>query len=254
MTATAATVYHENPRLTADLGRLGAVVLVAEESNVERRHLAENLAADRYTIRCADCREKALAVLGTDPPVDIAVIDVNGQTLDLIDAVRSGDGLAGRVDPQVPILVLTSRVEELDRIRLLDRGGDDVLARPYSYPELRARVAALLRRADARRAPWLLRAGTLAMDLASRTVRVAGHSVKLTGTEYALLRTLVADPGRVFTRAELLATVWGMHTSSRTVDSHVHRLRRKLTAAGSDAQIELIWGVGYRVQVPGHEG
>ena len=154
----------------------------------------------------------------------------------------------------MPILVLTSRVEELHRIRLLDRGGDDVLAKPYSYPELRARIAALLRRADARRTPRLLRAGTLAIDLASRVVRVAGHPVALTATEYALLRTLVADPARVFTRTELLRTVWGMHTSSRTVDSHVHRLRRKLTAADSDAQIELVWGVGYRVQVPGHDG
>ena len=87
MTATAAIVHHDNPCPTANPGRPRPVVLVAEESDVERCYLADNLAADGYTIRIADCREKALASLVAVPPVDIAVIDVNGQTLDLIDAV-----------------------------------------------------------------------------------------------------------------------------------------------------------------------
>jgi DNA-binding response OmpR family regulator len=232
-----------------------AVVLVAEESETERSFLAENLAADGYTVRVADSREKALAVLATVPPVEIAVIDVNGQTLAVIDAVRNGTGLAGQIDPQVPIVALTSRVEELHRIRLLDRGGDDVLAKPYSYPELRARIAAVLRRADARRSPRLLRAGKLTVDLTATTARVGERTLDLTNTERRLLRTLAAEHPRVLTRAELLRMVWSRTDhSTRTVDTHVHRLRRKLASAGSDAWIELVWGLGYRLTLPDDAG
>ena len=105
----------------------------------------ENLTADGYEVRTADSREQALARLSLQQP-DVIVVDVNGQTLGLIDAIRAGDGLAGHVDPTTPLIVLTARVDELHNIRVLDRGGDDVLAKPYSYPELRARLAALLRR------------------------------------------------------------------------------------------------------------
>ena len=137
------------------------------------------------------------------------VLDVNGNTLGLIDAVRSGDGVAGRVDPNIPMIVLSARVDELHRIRVLDRGCDDVLAKPFSYPELRARIAAVLRRADARRAPRLLRVGALSLDPVARTVRVGGRPVELTGKEYELLRTLASDPTRVFTREDVLRGVWG---------------------------------------------
>jgi DNA-binding response OmpR family regulator len=115
-------------------------VLVVEEDDVARSFLAENLEADRFRVRIADSREKALAILSVQQP-DVIVVDVNGKTLDLIDAIRNGDGLAGRVDPDTPLIVLTTRVDEVQRIRVLDRGGDDVLAKPYSYPELRARIA-----------------------------------------------------------------------------------------------------------------
>ena len=117
-------------------------VLVVEEDDVARSFLADNLKADRYQVRTADSREKALAILSVQQP-DVIVVDVNGQTLDLIDAIRDGDGLAGGVDPDTPLIVLTTRVDELHRIRVLDRGGDDVLAKPYSYPELRGFISSL---------------------------------------------------------------------------------------------------------------
>jgi DNA-binding response OmpR family regulator len=132
----------------------------------------------------------------------VIVVDVNGNTLGLIDAVRSGDGFAGRVDPNIPMIVLSARVDELHRIRVLDRGCDDVLAKPFSYPELRARIAAVLRRADARRAPRLLRVGALSVDPVARIVRVGGQPVELTGKEYELLRTLASDPTRVLTKVK----------------------------------------------------
>jgi DNA-binding response OmpR family regulator len=127
-------------------------LLVAEEDGVARAFLADNLTADGYDVWTADSKEKALAILSVRQPTAI-VVDVNGKTLDPIDVVRAGDGLADRVDPDTPMIVLTARVDELNRIRVLDRGGDDVLAKPYSYPELRARVAALLRRARPARRP-----------------------------------------------------------------------------------------------------
>lgn len=225
-------------------------VLVIEEDEVAREFLADNLALDRYTVRTADSREKGLAILSVDQP-DVIVVDVNGQTLDLIDAVRTGDGLAGRVDPDTPLIVLTARVDELHRIRALDRGGDDVLAKPYSYPELRARIAALLRRARARRAPRVLHVGELRIDITSRAVQFRESELALPSKEYELLRTLASEPSRVFTREELLRTVWGQsYGSSRTLDSHACRLRRRLCDAGAEGLLRNIWGVGYRLADP----
>lgn len=226
-------------------------VLVAEEDDVARVFLAENLTADGYEVRTADSREQALARLSVQQP-DVIVVDVNGQTLGLIDAIRAGDGLAGHVDPTTPLIVLTARVDELHSIRVLDRGGDDVLAKPYSYPELRARLAALLRRARASHAPRLLRVGDLRIDLAARTVEIRGHRVELPAKEYELLRTLAREPTRVFTREELLRDVWGhAHGGrTRTLDSHACRLRRRLADAGGDGVLQTIWGVGYRLADP----
>jgi len=131
---------------------------------------------------------------------------------------------------------------------VLDRGADDVLAKPFSYPELRARLAAVLRRADRRRAPRLLRVGELTVDVVARTVRVAELTVELSGKEYELLRTLAREPSRVFTREELLRIVWGRgYGGSRTLDSHAYRLRRKLTTAGSGPLVQSVWGIGYRL-------
>jgi DNA-binding response OmpR family regulator len=170
-------------------GDVDPTVLVVDEDDIVRSFLADNLEADRYRVRTADSREKALAILSVQQP-DVIVVDVNGKTLDLIDAIRSGDGLAGRVDPDTPLIVLTTRVDELHRIRVLDRGGDDVLAKPYSYPELRARITALLRRARARRAPRMLRVGQLTIDLAARIVEIEENRLELPAKEYELLRTL----------------------------------------------------------------
>ena len=223
-------------------------MLVAEEDDVARVFLAENLTADGYEVRTADSREQALARLSVVQP-DVIVVDVNGNTLGLIDAIRTGDGLAGALDPATPLIVLTARVDELHRIRVLDRGGDDVLAKPYSYPELRARLAALLRRARASHAPRLLRVGQLKIDLAARTVELRGNRIDLPAKEYELLRALAREPTRVFTREELLRDVWGhAHDArTRTLDSHACRLRRRLVDAGGEGVLQAIWGVGYRL-------
>jgi DNA-binding response OmpR family regulator len=222
-------------------------VLVAEEDVVVRSFLADNLVADRYRVRTADSREQALAILSVEQP-DVVVVDVNGKTLGLIDAIRSGDGLAGRVDPDTPLMILTARVDELHRIRLLDRGGDDVLAKPFSYPELRSRIAALLRRAHARRAPRVLRVGELTINLGGRIAQIGDTRLELPAKEYELLCTLAREPTRVFTREELLRALWGgAYGRSRTLDSHAYRLRRRLEEPGGEGLLRNVWGVGYRL-------
>ena len=118
-----------------------STILVAEEHDATRAFLADNLAADGYRVLIAPDRAKALALLSTAHP-DLILVDVNGQTLALLDAIRSGEGLAGRVDPDTPLIVLSRDADRLQRIRVLERGGDDVVRKPFAYPELRARIAA----------------------------------------------------------------------------------------------------------------
>ena len=223
-------------------------ILLADEDGAARAFLATNLTADGYLVGAAEDRSKAIALLSVDQP-DLIIADLNGQTLELLDAVRSGDGLAGHVDPDTPIIVLSERPDDLHRIRVLERGGDDIIAKPVSYPELRARVAAVLRRAERSRRPRQLRVGSLTIDVGARQVRIGDEPVELSAKEYELLVALANDPHRVFTREELLRNVWGYRTPSRTVDSHAYRLRQKLSAHRERLIIN-VWGVGYRLCDP----
>jgi DNA-binding response OmpR family regulator len=221
------------------------IVLIAEHESQAREFLADNLQADGYRSVCAADGDAALELLAG--PLDALIVDVNGDTLSVIDAVRSESLPAA--DPQLPILVLTSESGELHRTRLLERGADDVLGKPYSYPELRARLGALLRRAHARRNPQVMRAGSLRLDVRSRRAWVGGTEIEgLTGKEYELLMALIADPERVFTREELLRSVWGLgsYARTRTLDSHAARLRARLRIGG-ERFIHNVWGVGYRL-------
>jgi DNA-binding response OmpR family regulator len=196
-------------------------------------------------------RTKALALLSTSNP-DLILVDVNGQTLELLDAIRSGEGLAGRADPDTPLIVLSREADRLQRIRVLERGGDDIVRKPFAYPELRARIGAVLHRSALRRSARILRAGPIVIDLRSREVRVGERPVELSAKEYDLLITLAGEPSRVFTRAELMRAVWGPRTfgHTRTLDSHASRLRRKLCGEGDEKLVINVWGVGYRLLDP----
>ena len=224
------------------------LILVVEEDPATRAFLASNLTADGYEVVVAETRRHAIALLAAHRP-QLVLVDINGYTLGLLDAVRNGDGLAGEVDPETPIIVLTARADELARVRVFDRGGDDVVSKPFSYPELRGRVRALLRRSyEPRHAP-VARVGTITVDHRTREVRVGEQRVVLAAKEFALLQALIADPTRVFTKHELMRDVWGYRgeTRSRTVDSHAARLRKKLDAAGAGRRTVIcVWGVGYR--------
>ena len=221
------------------------LILLAEEDAAIRAFLAFELTADGYEILEAESRRHALALLARSDPA-LVLADVNGETLGLLDAIRAGAGLAGQVDPDTPVIVLTSRANELARVRVFEHDGDDVVAKPFSYAELRGRIRALLRRCHHHRR--IVRVGTRQINLGSREAHVGGRPVTLTAKEFDLLAALAKEPTRVLSREELLGRVWGYQTASesRTVDSHAHRLRRKLTAAGVDrALVVNVWGVGY---------
>jgi len=149
----------------------------------------------------------------------------------------------------VPVIVLGEpESDTVDRVRALDRGCDDFLARPFDYEELLARIRAVLRRTMPA-AHETLRAGPIVVDLATRCVTVAGSPVALAGKEYELLVKLMSDPTRVFTKESLLRDVWGFRSlgRTRTLDSHASRLRRKLSAVAPGAFVVNVWGVGYRL-------
>ena len=227
-----------------------STILVVEDDDATRTFLADNLSADGYALLVADCTSDGLRLLESKFP-DLAIVDVglpDGSGLDLVERVRAADGLASRADPATPLVVLSGRGTELDRLRGFERGADDYLAKPFSYGELRARVEALLRRSQGRPAQGRLRVGTLEVDPATREVRVRGERVELAQKEFALLRALAAQPTRVFTKEELLRTVWGYRSlgATRTLDSHACRLRQKLGVHG-DRYVVNVWGVGYRL-------
>ncbi|HEV2769880.1 MAG TPA: response regulator transcription factor, partial [Solirubrobacteraceae bacterium] len=182
---------------------------------------------------------------------DLALVDIglpDGSGFDLVGRVREADGLASRIDPRTPIIVVSGRADELDRIRGFERGCDDYVCKPFSYAELRGRVAALLRRADHRRAHGRLRVGPLEVDPPTREVRLRGRRLELSAKEFALLRALAVEPARVLPKEELLRGVWGFRSmgQTRTLDSHACRLRHKLGADG-DRFVVNVWGVGYRL-------
>jgi DNA-binding response OmpR family regulator len=116
--------------------------------------------------------------------------------------VRSGDGLAGEIDPTTPMIVLTTRADELERVRVFDRGGDDIVNKPFSYPELRGRIRVLLRRAYEARPTAVSRVGALTVNHRTRGVRVGERQVVLAAKEFELLQTLIADPTRVLTKTK----------------------------------------------------
>jgi len=162
--------------------------------------------------------------------------------------VRASDGVVGRLDPELPLLMLSGSGSDLDRIRGFERGLDDYVVKPFSYSELRLRIAAVLRRSQVRLQRGLLRVGELEIDPAGRVTRLRGNRVELAAKEFALLRTLASSPTRVFTKDELLRDVWGFRArgSTRTLDSHACRLRAKLRSQG-DQFVVNVWGIGYRL-------
>jgi DNA-binding response OmpR family regulator len=227
-----------------------ARILLIEDDPVLRTFLADNLTADGFEMLVAETLRDGVRMLEYQQP-DLALVDIalpDGSGLDLIARVRAADGLATRLDPELPLVVLTGRAAEVDRVRGFEKGADDYVAKPFSYGELRMRLHAVLRRTRARRGGGRMRVGEMEVDPASREVRLRGERVDLSQKEFALLRALATEPTRVFTKQELLRDVWGFRSpgATRTLDSHACRLRHKLGTQG-DRFVVNVWGVGYRL-------
>jgi DNA-binding response OmpR family regulator len=225
-------------------------LLLVEDDPVVRTFLADNLTADGYELLLADTLRDGLRELEHHRP-DLAVIDLalpDGSGLEIVRRVRAADGLASRVDPALSLVILSGRSGEQDRMRGLERGADDFVPKPFSYGELRLRIAAVLRRTREGRRRGRLRVGELEIDPAGRDARLRGRRVELSAKEFALLLALAAEPTRVFTKEQLLRDVWGFRAmgTTRTLDSHACRLRQKLGRAG-DRFVVNVWGVGYRL-------
>ncbi|GAA1884357.1 response regulator transcription factor [Actinomadura bangladeshensis] len=226
---------------------MSARILVAEDDAKQSRLIRIYLEREGHAVQVAADGRAALERARSSKP-DLIVLDVMLPLVDGLDVCR-----ILRTESDVPILLLTARTTEEDMLLGLDLGADDYLAKPYSPRELTARVRALLRRS--RRAagpaePAVLRVGAVELDTARFEVRVAGRHVAMTAKEFAILEALAREPGRVFTRAQIIERVFGFDrdVQERTVDAHVMNLRRKLdAAAGASRHLETVYGRGYRL-------
>src|SRR5437763_7686542 len=229
-------------------------LLVVEDDDATRAFLAENLVADGFRVATAAGAGEGLRAIEVRRP-DLLVLDLMLEGarggLELLDRVRSADSIASRIDPALPVIVLSGRASETDGVRGFARGADDYVTKPFSYAELVARVRALLRRADGRPRTGAVRVGELTIDPAARSVRLGGEPVELTAKEFAMLHALALEPSRVVSKAELLRDVWGYAAlgATRTVDAHACRLRRKLAGASRPLVLH-VRGVGYRLAGP----
>jgi len=220
-------------------------ILVADDDGHIREVVRFALAQGGFdVVEARDGREacERLAAGG----IDLVVLDILMPEADGLEVCRRV-----RRTSNVPIIFLSSKDDELDRVLGLELGADDYLAKPFSPRELLARVRAVLRRLrePVPAAAEVLRRGPLEMDLGRHRCAWDGHEVVLTVTEFALLQVLLGAPGKVFSRDELVDRAWGPgHAlTDRTIDSHVRRIRQKLSAHGADP-VETVYGVGYRLR------
>ena len=231
-----------------------STVLVVDDEPLILEFLSENLRADDFSVLTASTGAEAMQVLaGSRPDVlllDVVLPDMTGY--DVCKAVRGGDVITDGWDADVPIIMLSAKAEHTDRVRGLTRGADDYVTKPFHYPELLARIAAVRKRLERARRGTELSHRDLVVNTVAREVTLAGVRVELSAKEFALLATLASDPERVFTKPELMRIVWDFRSPgrTRTLDSHASRLRQKLSAVGDERWIGNVWGVGYRLRRP----
>ena len=231
-----------------DLSRSSTIasprILVVEDESDLALLLAYNLEAEGYVPECVERGDEAELRLAENPP-DLLILDwmlpgVSG--LEICRRLR-----ARETNRTLPVIMLTARGEEGERVRGLSVGADDYVVKPFSVPELMARVRALLRRSRPERIAEKLSAGDLDLDRETKRVRRGARDIHLGPTEFRLLEYLLEKPGRVFSRAQLLDGVWGLSAEidERTVDVHVGRLRKALSRGKERDPIRTVRGAGY---------
>ncbi|MFM8608777.1 MAG: phosphate regulon transcriptional regulator PhoB [Hyphomicrobiales bacterium] len=219
-------------------------ILVVEDEEPLSLLLRYNLESEGYEVESAMRGDDAELMLKEHIP-DLVLLDWMLPGLSGIELCRR---LRQRTDTKtLPIILLTARGEEDERVRGLATGADDYVVKPFSVPELLARVGALLRRVSPNRVSSALEAGDLHLDRSSHRVRRSGRELHLGPTEFRLLEFLMERPGRVFSRAQLLDHVWGMDSEidERTVDVHVGRLRKAINKPRERDPVRTIRGAGY---------
>lgn len=226
---------------------MGAKILVVEDEKALSRIVRYNLEKDGHRVVVAEDGEAGLALARREKP-DLVILDIMLPKLDGLEVCR-----ALRASSQVPILFLTAKKSEVDRVLGLKLGADDYVTKPFSVAELSARVEALLRRAGAGKttaSSGVRRAGGLEVDVERHEVSVNGKPVAVTPREFTFLKLLLEADGRVLTRDVILETVWGVDRSieidTRTVDQHIARLRRKLGPEGG--RIVTVINSGYKLK------
>jgi two-component system phosphate regulon response regulator PhoB len=220
------------------------LVLVVDDEPAQRAMLSYNIEAQGYRTVTAGDGEEAL-VLADEQRPDIILLDWMLPKLSGIEVCRQ---LKARAPTrEIPVIMVSARTEEEDRIRGLDTGADDYITKPYSVNELMARLKANLRRVRPAAAGQVLEVGDLRLDAEAHKVFRAGHELHLGPTEFRLLSTFMERPGRVWSREQLLDRVWGrdIYVDSRTVDVHIGRLRKALMAKGGEDPIRTVRGAGY---------
>ncbi|MBY0351866.1 phosphate regulon transcriptional regulator PhoB [Tabrizicola sp.] len=219
-------------------------VLLVEDEPAQRTVLAYNLEAEGFAVTQADNGEDAMVLVDEEDP-DIIILDWMMPKVSGIEVCRR---LKMRPETRgIPIIMLSARAEEVDRIRGLETGADDYVVKPYSVLELMARARAQLRRVRPSTAGVVLEHEDIRLDPESHRVYRGEKVLKLGPTEFKLLVTLMERPGRVFSREQLLDLVWGrdIYVDTRTVDVHVGRLRKSLMQHGGGDPVRTVRGAGY---------
>ncbi len=219
-------------------------ILLVEDEHAQREVLAYNLEAEGFRVVSAENGEEALLLVDENLP-DIIVLDWMMPSLSGIEVCRR---LKMRPETRsIPIIMLSARSEEVDKVRGLETGADDYVVKPYSVVELMARVRTQLRRVRPSTVGQRLEFEDIVLDAESHKVSRGGDQIKLGPTEFRLLSTFMEKPGRVWSREQLLDRVWGrdIYLDTRTVDVHIGRLRKALCQHGGDDPVRTVRGAGY---------
>ena len=219
------------------------ILVVDDESQIVQL-VRDYLEHGGFKVLTAADGQTALRIASTQHP-DLVILDLGLPGIDGLDVTRSL-----RRNGAVPIIMLTARTDESDKLVGLELGADDYLTKPFSPKELVARVRSVLRRSEAAQAPGdVIRVGEIELNVPSMRLTIVGKAVELTQTEFQLLATMARQPGRVFSRAQLLNAVHGVAFDSyeRAIDAHVKNLRRKIERDSRKPRYLLtVWGVGYK--------
>ena len=232
----------------------GQRILVVESDRRLGEALASQLAADGYSVELArNVRHARILAAESRPGLALlGSLESPSGALELLDEIRRSAGESACWDPRMAAMVISPTRGELDVLRAFEAGADDFMAAPLGYLELRARMAAVLRRCapEPQAEATMLQVGALSVDLVARSASLRGRGLPLRRMEYELLARLAREPDRAFGREDLLREIWRYRSSgsTRTVDTHASRLRATLRAADSAPWVIAVWGIGYRLR------